>query len=810
MQLNYLKIAWRNLVKNRFFTMLNIAGLAIGVASFLLISLFVTDELSYDRFHKKAGRIYRINSDIVFGGTAIRLAVASDPMGATLKKDYAEIENFTRIYASEGSKMIKKGNQFINEEKIAYVDSTFFDVFSFPAVAGDPHTALNGPNSVVISSSAAKKYFGSGEAIGKFIEIKGNPNELYKVTAIIRDMPENAHFRFDVLLSMDNVDYGFGNYLSHNFITFLLFREGADVQEFQKKFPAYINNYILPQAQSMMQVKSMAEFEKSGNRLSYELMPLTAIHLHSERSAELSVNGNIQYVYIFGAVAIFILLIACVNFMNLSTARSSNRSKEVGIRKVLGSGRNTLVGQFLIESILVSLLAILLAIVLTLLALPYFNNISGKTIAATSIARPGFLLFLVSLPLVIGLLAGTYPAFFLSAFNPITVLKGKLPAGSRKSNLRSALVIFQFTTAIILMAGTIIVYRQLNYIQHKKIGFNKDQVLILNGTWALDANYNAFRNEIGKISGVSGSTMAGYLPVSASSRSDNTFFKEAVMDVKGGFNMQHWRIDEEYIPLLGMEMVKGRNFSKSFPADSSAIIINESTAELLGYEDPIGKIIYSGENSDNIPVPKTIIGVVKNFNYESLKQHIAPICFTLGNANWATAFRVDAGNLPAILKAAEQTWSSMVPSMPFSYTFLDESFRDMYKAEQRAGQVVLSFAILAILIACLGLFGLASYMAEQRTKEIGVRKVLGASVNNIVTMMSKDFLKLVLISSIFAIPLAAWGMHQWIQDFAYRINFSWWIFAVASGSAVFIALVTVSFQAIKAALTNPVKSLRSE
>ena len=810
MQLNYLKIAWRNLVKNRFFTLLNIAGLAIGVACFLLICLYVTDELSYDRYHEKADRIYRINADIIFGGTELKLAVASDPMGAALKKDYPEVEEFVRIYASEGSKMIKKGSAFIQENDVAYADSTFFDVFTFAALEGDTHTALNEPNTMVISASAADKYFGTTHAVGKFVELNDDKHSLYKVTAVIKDMPQNSHFRYDFLFSMDNVDYGFGNYMSHNFVTYLLFKKGTDINAFQKKFPAYINKYILPQAKAMMQVTSMEDFEKLGNKLAYHLVPVTDIHLHSDRSAELSVNGNIQYVYIFSAVAIFILLIACVNFMNLSTARSANRSKEVGIRKVLGSEKKTLVRQFLAESTLVSFIAILLAVGITMLALSYFNGISGKSIAMEKIGSPAFLLFLVCLPFVIGLLAGAYPAFYLSSFNPITVLKGKPNAGAKKSRLRNALVVFQFATSIILMVGTIVVYKQLNYIQNKKIGFNKDQVLTVEGTWVLGNNYKAFRNEVEKIPGVKASAQAAYLPVSSSSRSSNTFFKEAVMDIKGGFNMQQWRIDENYIPVMGMEMAIGRNFSKEFLSDSSAIIINESTAQLLGYKEPVGKIIYAGTNNGEKPVPYNIIGVVKNFNYESMKEQIAPLCLTLGSANWVTAFKVESSNLPSIIKAIEKKWGAFAPAMPFKYEFLDNAFSNMYKAEQTAGKVVLSFSILAILIACLGLFGLASYMAEQRTKEIGVRKVLGATVNNIVTMMSKDFLKLVLISAIFAIPIAGWGMHLWLQDFAYRINISWWIFAAAGSGAIIIALITVSFQAIKAALTNPVKSLRSE
>ena len=596
---NYLKIAWRNIRKNKTFSIINIAGLAIGLACFILIAMFVMDEISYDRYNEKVDRIYRVNSDIRFGGTELKLAVCSDPMGATLKKDYPQVEQFARIYASRGSKLIKKGDQYINEDRVAHADSTLFDVFTLPAITGDTKKALNEPNTVVISESAAKKYFGTTDAVGKTLETNDNNSTLYKVTAVIRDVPENSHFHFDFLFSMDNVDYGFGNFLSHNFQTYIVLKPGTDYKAFEKNFSQVIDKYILPQAKQFMQVNSMEEFAKSGNKLEYSLMPVTDIHLRSDRFPELSPNGNIQYVYIFSAVAIFILLIACVNFMNLSTARSANRAKEVGIRKVLGTEKKSLVGQFLTESTVMVFLGLVLAITLVWVFLGYFNDMSGKSLNISTLFQPGYLVFLLALPLVVGAMAGVYPAFFLSSFQPITVLKGKINQGFRRSYFRSTLVVFQFFTSIVLIIGTIVVFRQLNFIQNKKIGFNKDQVLIIDGTGALGNNVDAFRNEVGRMSGVKSSSFAGYLPVSNSSRNDNTFSTETVMTEKNGFNMQVWNIDYNYIPTLGMELLKGRNFSPDFGSDSSGIIINESTAKVIGFDDPVGKKLYSSDGSGN-------------------------------------------------------------------------------------------------------------------------------------------------------------------------------------------------------------------
>jgi putative ABC transport system permease protein len=806
---NYLKIAWRNLLKNKTFSLINIIGLASGLACFILITLYITDELSYDRYHEKADRTYRINSDIRFGGTDLNMAVSADPMGATLKKDYPQVEQFTRIYASEGSKLFKKDNVYITEDRVVYADSTLFDVFTFPAVAGNTKTALNEPNTVVVTESTAKKYFGSVEAaMGKTMECNDERSRLYKVTAVIKDIPRKSHFIYDMFLSMDNVEYNFNTFLSHNFHTYIVLKAGTDYKAFEKNFVQVIDKYILPEAKQFMQIESMNDFEKTGNRLSYSLIPLTDIHLRSERNVELGVNGSMQYVYIFGAVALFILLIACINFMNLSTARSASRAKEVGIRKVLGTEKKSLIRQFLAESTLTSFIALLLALVGTWLALNWFNDLAGKEFRMTDLLKPGFLIFLLALPVAVGLLAGSYPAFFLSSFKPIAVLKGKMNTGFSKSNLRSTLVVFQFFTTILLITGTIVIYKQLSYIQSTKIGFNKEQVLVVDNPSMNSSTAESFRAEVSKLSSVKSSSFAGFLPVSNSSRNDNTWSTEAVMSEKNGFNMQNWRIDYDYIPTLGMEIIKGRNFSPQYGGDSTALIINEATAALIGGGDPIGRKLYT--NGGQNPTVYTVIGVVKNFNYESLRKNVGPLCFRLGNNKWTTAFRVETKDMKNLLAQVESKFKAMAPGMPFSYSFLDESFEGMYRNEQRIGKVAFSFSFLAILIACLGLFGLATYMAEQRTKEIGIRKVLGASVSGIVQMLSKDFVKLVLIACVFAIPLAWWGTSEWLQNFAYRVSIGWWVFAAAAVIALIIAVLTVSSQAVKAALSNPVKSLRTE
>jgi putative ABC transport system permease protein len=807
---NYLKIAWRNLLKNKGFTAINIIGLSFGIGCFIVIAMFVTDELSYDQYHEKADRIYRINSDIQFGGTDLVMAVSADPMGETLKNDYPEVEEYVRLYASNGSKLIKKGSEYINEGLVTHADSTLFNVFTLPSIIGNTKSALNEPNTVVISETAAIRYFGSAEkAMGEFLDTDDNTRTLYEVTAVIEDMPKNSHFRFDFFFSMDNVQYQFGNYLSHNFHTYVLLRSKTDYKEFNKNFPAVIDKYILPQAAQFMQIKSMEEFEKAGNSLSYSLFPITDIHLRSDRGVELSANGNIQYVYIFSAVALFILILACINFMNLTTARSAGRAKEVGIRKVLGTERKSLIWQFLTESTLISILALFIGLFFVKLTLGWFNDISGKEMLMSALLTPQFIIFLLVFPFIIGIFAGMYPAFFLSSFQPITVLKGNLSRGHKKNTLRNFLVVFQFTTSIILIVGTVVIYKQLNHIQNSKLGFDKDHVLVVNNTGIPQNTRQSLRDEIGQLTDVKSTSFGGFLPVSNSSRSDTTFSTETVMTESNAFNMQYWRVDYDYKENLGMEMLEGRFFSREFGSDSTAIVINETAAKLAGFDDPVGKNLYGSGPNGNMRTFH-VIGVVKNFNYASLKQNVGALSLRLGNNSRVTAFRFNTADVPGLVDIIQEKYKTVAPGVPFDYSFLDESFDNMYRQEQRVGSVAITFAILAIIIACLGLLGLATYIAEQRTKEIGVRKVLGASVTNIVRMLSKDFVKLVLIAFIIATPIAWWFMNKWLQDFAYKIELNWGIFALVGASALMVALITLSFQAIRAAVSNPVNSLRTE
>ncbi|MDZ4148222.1 MAG: ABC transporter permease [Flavobacteriaceae bacterium] len=807
---NNFKIAFRNLLKNKGYSAINIFGLAMGLASCLLIALYVTDELSYDRYNLHADRIYRINTDFRIGGGDMHMTQTSDMMGELLKKDYPQVEESTRIYTSSGSKLIKKGNEFINEPRVANVDSTFFNVFTLPVIEGDTKSALNEPNTVVITESTAKKYFGSTNVLGKTVEVKNEETTTpYKITAVIKDIPHNTHFNFDFLFSMKNVDYSWGQLTSHNFHTYLLLKPGTDYKLFEKNFSKYMELYMLPAIQQFINVKNMDELKKSGTYINYSLIPLTAIHLHSNYSFEITPSGNIQYVYIFSAVALFILILACINFMNLSTARSAKRAREVGIRKVLGTERKTLIFQFLAESTLTAFISLIIALGIAYLVLPLFNNVAAKSLSVNDLFGVQILPLLVLLPFVVGLLAGSYPALFLSKFKPIVVLKGNANSGFKKSNLRNVLVVFQFSASIILIISTLIVYSQLQYIQTKKLGFNKDQVLIIDDAHALNNNLQAFKNEVLAMQGVSSGTLSSFLPVANSSRSDNTYSKEAVMDLKSSIDMQTWWVDYDYIKTMGMEIVQGRNFSKDYGTDSNAILITETTAKLLGYDNAVGKNIYVP--SDNTSLTSLqIIGVVKDFNFESLRQKLGPLCMRLSDSGGLASFKVTAADTKNLIAQVEEKWKTLAPGMPFRYRFMSDSFDEMYRSEQRAGTVAMVFATLAILIACLGLFGLVTYMAEQRNKEIGIRKVLGASVSNVVTLLSKDFLVLVLIAAVLAFPLAWWVMHKWLQDFEYRININVWFFVIAGVSALLIALITVSFQAIKAAIANPVKSLRTE
>jgi putative ABC transport system permease protein len=805
---NYFLIAWRNLKNNKAFSFINISGLAIGLATCLLILLYVTDEMSYDRWNEKAGRIYRVDGDLHFGGNYFVTATVPEPMGTAMKRDYPEIEQVVR-FRRYGGMLVKKGAQNIQEDKVIYADSTLFSVFTLPMIQGDPARALVEPRSVVVTERTAMKYFNSTDIVGKYLIVNDTMN--LKVTGVIKNIPEQSHFNFDFFISTSNAiaHWERGDWLSNNLNTYIVLKESTDAKRLEARLPEMVEKYIGPRAQALMHV-DMDQFRKSGNYVRYLLTPLTAIHLHSNKSSELGANGSIQYVYIFSTIAVFILLIACINFMNLSTARSAGRAKEVGVRKVLGSTRQSLIRQFLMESMMVCFISLALAVVVAISLLPFFNQLASKALTPELFGQAWLLAALLGLTVVVGFLAGSYPAIFLSAFRPAQVLKGKLAAGFKSGWLRSSLVVFQFSISVILMVGTIVIFRQLNYIRNKNIGYQRDQVLILQNTNALGSQAATFREEILRMNGAADATMTGYLPTSAW-RSDYPLFPEPGMDASKAASMQIWSVDEHYIPTLGMQMVQGRNFSHDFPTDSVGIILNESAARLLGFKEAVNRDLYS---LDNFPAPDLthlhVVGVVKDFNFNSLRDQVTPMAMRWRRENSRIAVRTATKNIPGLITQIETKWRVMAPGQPFNYTFMDEDFSHMYRTEQQTGRLFISFASLAIFIACLGLLGLAMFTAEQRTREIGIRKVLGASVGSVLTLLTRDFLKLVVISILLASPIAWLMMHKWLQDFAYRTSISWTVFAMATGAALLTAVGTISVQAVRSALSNPVKSLRTE
>lgn len=805
---NLIKTAFRSLKKNKGFTALNVLGLALGLTAFLLIFLYVVDELSYDCYNTKADRIYRINEDLKLGNNSVQYAVCMPPLAKVLKAEYPYIEDVVRLKKAD-SFSIKKNGQTILEDNIIYADPSIFNVFTLPVIAGDAATALKEPNSIVLTESMAKKYFNRTDIVGQTLLFSDNSN--YKVTGVMHDMAAQSHFRADFLISMSSVqDAQVLQWLRSNYNTYVLFKKGADPQKLQAAFPAFLRKYSTSELEKAMHL-NYDQFEKSGSYFRLNLIKLTDIHLHSAMTAELDKNGNVQYVYIFSVIALFTLLIACVNFMNLSTARSSSRAREVGVRKVLGSSRWQLIAQFLTESILVTALAAIIACVAGVALLPLFNQLARKEMVGSIQTIIWMLPTLLAIILVIGVLAGSYPAFFLSASQPIQVLKGKLSAGFKSSWLRSLLVVFQFFVSIVLIIGTIVIYNQLNYIQTRDLGYNRNQVMIVKNAFVLGDQIRLFKQQVKQLPGVINATTSGFLPMATNSNT-SIFYKDATQDQKNAIFPQVWFVDHDYINTLGMKITAGRDFSSQMVTDSMGVIMNAAAARFLGYKDPIGKILYKSEvDQNNVThlIAYHVIGMVKDFNFRSLHEDIKPVTILLGRNDGHLAIRFNAANLPTLLPQIKELWNKLSPGN-FEYSFMDADFEKSYRTELHTGLIFMIFSVLAILIACLGLFGLAAYAAEQRTKEIGIRKVLGAGVYTIVAMLSKNFIKLVLVSIVIATPIAWYVMQTWLRDFAYRVSIHWWVFAIAGCTAILIALVTVSFQSIKAAVANPINSLKNE
>ncbi|MDO6471083.1 ABC transporter permease [Maribacter sp. 1_MG-2023] len=807
---NYLKIAWRSLKKQAFFTFLNTFGLAIGMAGALIISLYINDELSYDKMFADADRIYRIDSDIKFGGAEIKAGESAAPMAETLKRDYPQVESSVR-FRTVGGAYVKKvgGNRSAKENHITFADSTMFEFLGIDLIAGNAKTALTGINSLVLTKTAAEKHFGSTDVIGQNLLLDNT--DTYTVTGVIEDMPKNSYFNdYSVFLAMaGNVASREDNWGGNNYFTFIKLVPGTTAKDFEGPLQGMLERYMLPWAQKYFPGMTAESFAASGNYIRYQTMALTDIHLHSDKSSEMNATSSIQNIYILSFIGLFLIILASVNFMNLSTAHSLKRAKEVGVRKTLGSNKMNLVFQFLTESGLIAFVSLLAALIITLLALPFFNSFTGKAISIP-FTQPLFWLVLLVSTLLLGLFSGSYPAFFMSRFTAVKSLKGGSAESVGNGRVRNALVIFQFSISVFLIISTLVVFQQLNYIQSKDLGFSKDKVLLINDIGAIGSKTKAFKEQIANMGYVESVTLSDYYPT-PSWRSDSSFFEEGARDQESAIQMQEWAVDSDYLKTMEMEIVAGRDFNPQYASDSTAMIINEATLPIINVtaEEALGMRISEEIDQEN-PTYYTIIGVVKDFHYTSLRNNIGALGMQLNSDAENMAVRINGGDYENNISAIENTWNAMAPNQPFDYGFMDEAFNTTYEAEQKLSQIFFIFTMLSIFIACLGLFGLAAFNAEKRTKEIGVRKVLGATVSQISYRLTVDFLKLVGVAIVISLPLGWFAMNKWLEDFSYRIEIGIGIFALAAVLAIVVAIVTVSYQSIKAAVVNPVKSLRSE
>ncbi|MEO6252367.1 MAG: ABC transporter permease [Ferruginibacter sp.] len=822
---NYFKTAWRNMMRNKTSSFINVSGLSIGIACVLMIVIYIQHELGYDKFHKDSGRIFQVTLSGNMGGQEFWAGNTPPPVGKALLNNFPEVESYTRFYKARDI-VVRYGSnssaeKYFTEKNIIGVDSNFLQFFDFKMLKGDAATALLKPGSVVITEDIAKKYFGSEQAVGKTILMHENKKP-FTVTAVLENIPSQSSLQFDLLMPVADfpaVKQFSWSWVWQQMISYVKLRDHvktnvAGITALEAKFPAMVK---VQAASAFDRIgKPFDEFMKSGGRWDLHLLPLTDVHLHSSHITTpwISHLGSIKYIYIFGSIALFIIILACVNFMNLSTARSAKRAKEVGIRKVVGSSRGQLVKQFLAEAFLYSLISSLIAVILVAILLKPFSNITGETIVASIAFTPTLGFALLGLTVMIGLLAGSYPAFYLTSFNPVSVLTGKNLSRSGKGALfvRNGLVVFQFTISTILIIGTLVVFKQLNFFRNANMGFDKENVVVLANSNRLGNSEESFRQTISQLPGVSNASIANSIPTGNLFGDGYTPDQHGEQQVAKDINLASFIVDYDFIPTLKIQVLKGRNFSRDF-SDSGSVILNEEAAKQIGWKDPVGqRIQYPGGNNEWY----TVVAVVRNFNVESLQTPMTPFAlFHTSSRSYdiGTSFMMVSmkpGDMSNAIAQIETKWKASVPGEPFDYNFLDASFDALYRSEQRMGNIFSIFTTLSLFIACLGLFGLSAYIAERRIKEIGVRKVMGASVQSIVTLLSKDFLKLTLIAALIAFPIAWWGMNKWLEDFAYRVNIDWTVFIIAGLCTLMVALLTVSFQAIKAAVANPVKSLRTE
>ena len=802
---NHLNIAWRTIKKDKLFTFIKIGGFAVGIAACLLIALFIRNEISYDEHYTKKDQIYRVVFQGEVQGEVMKSTHFQLPFADALQSDFPEITKAGKVNTIEIFGAGKRGmrvsgqNENTFEENFILADQEAFDILEIQLDEGNPQTALSRPSSIVMSRSKADKYFPNGDALQQTIFLDNDTSKPYTVTGIMEDVPENSHLDFDFLLPIEDTNQ---NWTNQNYFTYVLVNPNTDIPALEQKMSLIVEKYIIP---AQIKRGRSADFIDVLRTAEYKLQPVTDIYLKSDLKMQDGLkHGDIKFVWLFAAIAIFVLLLAIINFINLSTAKSANRAKEVGLRKTIGAFRTNLVGQFLTESMIFSIISFVLGVGLAWVLLPTFNQIAAKNMELP-LSEWWFLPILLVAALLVGVLAGLYPAFYLSAFRPVNVLKGTLSVGSKSGRLRSGLVIFQFTTSVILIIGTLIIYRQMDFIVSKELGYDKERVVVLEGTNILGNKMEAFKEQLEGLSQVKSVTATNYLPIDGGSRNGNTFMVDGQDDGGRGVPAQKWRVDYDYIETLGIQLEKGRNFSKEHAYDSiNSIVINSKMASELGLKDPIGKKL------DNNSQVFTIIGLIEDFHFKSLKEDISSLSLVIGKDVGAVSIKLEKGNPAEALASVEQVWNRTIPNQAMNYTFLEEEFAQMHADVQRMGSIFNSFALFAILVACLGLFALSAFMVEQRRKEISIRRVLGAPFKNIYQLLTLDFLKLILVSIGIAIPIGWYLMNRWLEGFAYHINIGWEIFSLAALIALGVAIVTISYQSIGAALLKPTKGLRTE
>ncbi len=805
-------------MKNKLVSFINILGLTLGIATTVVISLYVIDEFSYDRFFAHSERIYRVNLDAKIGEEFLNEASVMAPVAQTFKDEIPEVEASTRVIQLRSDTKIRMGEKVIRNGKTAIVDPNFFEIYDLPFISGDRSSALNKPNTVVLTADQAKTLFEDQDPINQVIKLEdigyysseyNNFAGDYTVTGVIENIPGNAHFQFDMMISMlGNPDAKNQSWLSGSYVTYLVLNEGAEKSQVESKLLALSKKYMEDQMKQGLGM-GFDEFFERGNYVYFKLQPITAIHLNPlyAGKGDFEVGGDKQTVLIYCAIAVFMLMIACINFMNLSTAGASQRAKEIGVRKVMGSDKQDLVFQFLAESFVAVCIAMVLGLLMARFAIPFFNDFADKSLSMSVMMQPGILISLGALLLLVTVLAGGYPAFFLSAFRPIESLKKKISKSGR-GVFRSSLVVFQFAVSVALIIGALVVSRQMAYIQSKDLGYDRSQLIILRDAGLLGEQLDVFRDKLKADPRVLNVSKSAYIPSGPTDTSvENLTSKD---DPTHTFRMIRYGIDEEYVPTMGMEIVAGRNFSLDLGSEENNIIINETAARELGIaDDPIGKVFEKMTDNQGGREEVRVVGVVKDFVARSLREPIRPLMMVY-NPYYSLILKVDNRDIPGLLADMEATWAGFNSGEAFHYAFLDELYNETYIQEAKMGSFLTVLALMTIFVACLGLFGLVTFTAEQRIKEIGIRKVLGSTVGQIVGMLAKDFIKLVVIALVIAFPVGYFFMDMWLQNFAYHIDIAWWIYGAAAAITLVIAFGTISLRSIKAALANPVESLKSE